>query len=59
MSKKTARVFPKFWLQTLAFILITLPSVGLYYSVAHDVSWATWILMGVVVVGMVLAILVT
>ncbi len=60
MNKK--KVWPawlKSWLQILSFILIILPPIGLYYSVTYDVMWVTWILMGVIAVGMVLAILVT
>ncbi len=49
----------KFWLQTLAFLLIMLPPIGLYYSVTYDVMWVTWILMGVIAAGMIVAILVT
>lgn len=59
MNKPSSPNRHKFWLQTLAFSLIMLPPIGLYYSVTLGLSWGTWILMGLIVAGMVLAMRVT
>lgn len=46
----------RFALQTMAFGLILLPPVGLYFTVTSGVMWATWALMGLIAVGMLLAL---
>lgn len=46
----------KFRLQALAFFLIVLPPIGLYFSVTLAVTWATWLLMGLIALGMLLTI---
>ena len=45
----------KFWLQILAFCLVMPPPIGLYFSVTLGVAWATWVLMGLIAGGMILA----
>jgi hypothetical protein len=47
------RVRNKFWLQAIAFFLIVLPPIALYFSVAATINWATWTLMLLIGVGMV------
>ncbi len=59
MNDKARQANRKFQLQSLAFLLIMLPPIGLYYTVAAGLVWATWLLMALIVAGMFLAILVT
>lgn len=59
MSQNKSNAQRKFWLQLLAFALILLPPIGLYFSVTLNVAWATWVLMGLIVVGMFLTMRVT
>ncbi len=59
MNSKSTQPQRKFQLQSLAFLLIMLPPIGLYYTVPLSLTWATWILMGLIVAGMLLAIRVT
>ena len=59
MNDKARQAQRKFQLQSLAFLLITLPPIGLYYTVTVGLVWATWLLMGLIVAGMFLAIRVT
>ena len=59
MNDKAANAQRKFQLQALAFLLILLPPIGLYYTVTIGLAWATWVLMGLIVAGMVLAMRVT
>lgn len=49
---------PESWrrLQGLAFALILLASAGLYYTATHDMLAGTWMLLGLVAVGMLLAL---
>ncbi len=46
----------KFQMQTLAFCLIILPPIGLYFSVTLGIVWATWMLMVMILGGMLLTI---
>ncbi len=46
----------KLWLQALAFGLIVLPPIGLYFTVTLGIVWATWLFMGLVAGGMLLII---
>jgi membrane protein YdbS with pleckstrin-like domain len=50
------RVRNKFWLQAIAFFLIALPPIALYFSVAATNNWATWTLMLLIAVGMIVEI---
>ena len=59
MKDKTATAQRKFRLQILAFILMMVPPLGLYYTVTLGLTWATWVLMGLIAAGMVLAMRVT
>ncbi|HEY43418.1 MAG TPA: hypothetical protein G4O11_05480 [Anaerolineae bacterium] len=43
----------KFRLQTVALSLILLPALPLYVAVHAGLHWASWILMGLIAVGMV------
>lgn len=47
------RVRNKFWLQAMAFLLIVLSSIALYFSVSATINWATWTLMVLIAVGMI------
>jgi hypothetical protein len=55
MSQNKTPAQRKFWLQILAFCLVMLPPIGLYFSVTLGAAWATWGLMGLIAVGMILA----
>ncbi len=46
-------------LQLASFCLIAIPPVGLYFAVTADLNWAVWVLMGLIVGGMLLAMLVS
>jgi hypothetical protein len=59
MSQNKSNAQRKFWLQALAFALIMLPPIGLYFSVTLNVIWVTWILMGLIAAGMFLTMRVT
>ena len=59
MNNKSTQAQRKFQLQSLAFLLILLPPIGLYFTVTFGLVWATWLLMGLIVAGMLLAIRVT
>jgi hypothetical protein len=43
--------------QTLAFLLILIPPVGLYFTVAAGMTWATVSLLLLITAGMILALL--
>lgn len=43
-------------LQAIAFILIMLSPVGLYFTVEYDIRWATLLLMGLVALGMAIGL---
>jgi len=59
MSQNKSKAQRKFWLQMLAFALIMLPPIGLYFSVTLNVTWLTWVLMGLIAAGMFLTMRVT
>jgi hypothetical protein len=42
--------------QTMAFLLIILPSLGLYFAITSSCTIAVWILLALIVSGMVLAV---
>ncbi|HEY70391.1 MAG TPA: hypothetical protein G4O08_07400 [Anaerolineae bacterium] len=42
--------------QTMAFLLIILPSLGLYFAMASSCTFAVWILLALILTGMVLAV---
>ncbi len=46
-------------LQAIAFLLILLPPIGLYYSLLAGVLWISILLASLVVIGMVLAVLIS
>jgi hypothetical protein len=54
MSQTKSKSQRRFWLQILAFALIMLPPIGLYFTVTSGVIAVTWILMGLIVMGMLL-----
>ncbi|NIM93466.1 MAG: hypothetical protein GTO18_07125 [Anaerolineales bacterium] len=54
-AEKSFKVRNRFWLQTAAFCLIILPSIGLYFSVLAHVVWLVWFLLALVIIGMVMA----
>ncbi|MGD2251303.1 MAG: hypothetical protein PVF70_00135 [Anaerolineales bacterium] len=51
------RLGDRFHLQTAAFLLITLPPIGLYLAITTGATWATWPLMILLIAGMLLGIL--
>jgi hypothetical protein len=51
------RLGDRFRLQTAAFLLITLPPIGLYLAITTGATWATWPLMILLIAGMLLGIL--
>lgn len=59
MNDKARQANRKFQLQSFAFLLIMLPPIGLYYTVTVGLVWTTWLLMGLIVAGMLLAMRVT
>ncbi|MBI3359723.1 MAG: hypothetical protein HY023_01265 [Chloroflexi bacterium] len=46
----------KFALQLIAFLAVMLPSIGLFYSATARAGSVTWLLVGVVAGGMVIAV---
>ena len=42
--------------QTIAFLLIILPSLGLYFAMTSSCTIAVWILLAMIVAGMALAV---
>ncbi len=42
--------------QTIAFLLIILPSLGLYFAMTSSCTIAVWILLALIVTGMALAV---
>ncbi len=42
--------------QLLAFALMTLPSIALAFELAQPATWLTWASMGLITIGMLLAI---
>ncbi|MBI3763424.1 MAG: hypothetical protein HY260_16380 [Chloroflexi bacterium] len=46
----------KFALQLIAFLAVMLPSIGLFYSATARAGGVTWLLVGVVAGGMVIAV---
>ena len=53
---KAARAQRKFRMQTIAFCLIVLPPIGIYFSVTLGMAWVTWVLMAMILGGMLLTI---
>ncbi len=43
-------------LQAMAFLLIVLPSLGLYLAVASSLSLVIWLLMAIIAAAMILAV---
>jgi hypothetical protein len=54
-ADNSTRTNAKFHRQTAAFLLIVLSSLGLYFMVASNCTIGVWLLLGLIVVGMVLA----
>ena len=46
----------KHLVQSLALLLMLLPAIGLYFSVEAGADWATWLMMGLIFVGNMLAL---
>ena len=46
-----------FWVYVAAFLLITLPAIGMYAAARQDATGWIWILIGVVVAGNLVVIL--
>ena len=42
--------------QTIAFLLIILPSLGLYFAMTSSCTLAVWVLLALIVTGMALAV---
>jgi len=55
MKNKLTKDLRKLRLQTLAFVLIVLPSFGLYFAVTSGAALATWLLVALIAVAMALA----
>ena len=51
------RLGDRFRLQTAAFLLITLPPIGLYLAITTGATCAAWPLMIMLLTGMLLGIL--
>ncbi len=54
MSEKKKPAASPFWIKVLAFCLVMFPPIGLYFSVTLGAAWATWLLMGLITIGMLL-----
>jgi hypothetical protein len=52
----SAHVDTKLRRQTMAFLLIILPSLGLFFAITSSCTIAVWILLALIVIGMVLAV---
>jgi hypothetical protein len=52
----STRVNTKLRRQAMAFLLIILPSLGLYFAIISSCTIAAWILSALIVIGMVLAV---
>ncbi len=52
----TNRADTKLRRQTMAFLLIILPSLGLYFAMTSSCTIAVWILLALIVTGMALAV---
>ncbi len=58
MSNATKNM-DKVRLQTAAFLLITLPSFGLFFAVASGAATAIWLLLALIAAAMILAAVVS
>lgn len=55
MNNNSTNNMSKLQLQTVAFLLIVLPSFGLYFTVSSGITPATWLLMTLIAAAMILA----
>jgi len=55
-SNRAVRDQSKSYWQALSFLMIVMSSIGLYYGVDSGESWITWLFMGIITLGMAIAI---
>jgi hypothetical protein len=55
-SNQPLREQSKSYWQALSFLMIVMSSIGLYYGVDSGESWITWLFMGIITLGMAIAI---
>ncbi len=55
-SNQPLREQSKSYWQALSFLMIMTSSIGLFYGVDSGESWITWLFMGIITLGMAIAI---
>jgi hypothetical protein len=55
----SSRTRHKLRLQAVAFLLIVLPSLGLYPAAISGITFATWSLMAIIAAAMILATIIS